>query len=693
MRALLRELASSAHACALDSAVINAEMRLDELATTILSSPNPAEFAARRDELTELMLELPAEQRHTPSQIYHVHHSTVARLNMPFLSFQAKNLLTQEQKRTFDHEAYGEAITQVLSEQHLEDRQRAQSNRAATKTATAAAFVATHSAASSDPRRSHLPVCSICSIKGHTANACWRNADATDERAKASAPRSSALGRCVAADISSPANYRRRNRLLPRTATSASTAAPWTVSPEGADAAIAYATSTIADDSAEDGLCYSAVGGKASPTPQPTSRVINIAVDSGVTWHLHGRRDDMSDIRACDDSIAGIDGAVQRCHGVGTLNIAVKNHVDETVQLQIRNVRLAPHANLSLLSASQLILPDGFVIALQTPAQLKTPCGSTLPLRIARGLFFLDARTGSAASDTPSQTRLCKAADGHAEWTNIEPPQDGKPGIVATFRAAHDAHASSHIAALTTDAAAAVMARRLHIGIKAVRRLPTFTTDAPPSLAKVRTNPSTTTAVTMRRLSHAETRYVESTPGRLFHMDICGPLPESKLGRFKYAMVLVDDSTRFNMGIAMRSRDEAGAHIRRFIVRFNSLAAHSQGRVSKVGTLLTDGAREFLSNAVQHLLDENGVNKIEAPPEVHALNGVAERAILSIFTRVRTHLEQSHAPKGFWPEAMSHSIDILNRVTGAPHGRCSSYESRAMVRPRIFSLGAAALGR
>ena len=133
MRALLRELAPSAHACALDSAVVNAKMRLDELATTIMSAPSPAEFAALRDELTELMLELPAEQRHTPSQIYHVYESTFARLNMPCLSFQAKNLLTSEQKRTFDHEAYGEAIKQVLSEHHLEDQQRAISNRAATK--------------------------------------------------------------------------------------------------------------------------------------------------------------------------------------------------------------------------------------------------------------------------------------------------------------------------------------------------------------------------------------------------------------------------------------------------------------------------------------------------------------------------------------------------------------------------------
>ena len=140
------------------------------------------------------------------------------------------------------------------------------------------------------------------------------------------------------------------------------------------------------------------------------------------------------------------------------------------------------------------------------------------------------------------------------------------------------------------------------------------------------------------------------------------------------------------MGVALRSRDEAGAHIRRFISRFNSLAAHSQGRISKVGTLLTDGAREFLSHAVQHLLDEHGVNKIEAPPEVHALNGVAERAILSIFSQVRAHLEQSHAPKGFWPEAMAHSIDILNRVTAPPHGRCSSYEDLTTVRPRIMSI-------
>ena len=94
MKALLHDLESSAHSCALDASVLNARNRLNELASTVLNSPDPKEFTSLRDELTELMLELPAEQRLTPSQIFHVYESTVARLNMPFISFQAKHLLT-----------------------------------------------------------------------------------------------------------------------------------------------------------------------------------------------------------------------------------------------------------------------------------------------------------------------------------------------------------------------------------------------------------------------------------------------------------------------------------------------------------------------------------------------------------------------------------------------------------------------
>jgi len=220
MKALLLDLESSAHACALDASILHAKNRLDELASTVLNSPDPKEFTSLRDELTELMLELPTEQRLTSSQIFHIYESAVARLNMPFISFQAKNLLTLEQKRAFDHESYSEAITQVLSEQHLEDQQRARSNKAASRTATAAAFAATGSSSANagDPRRFSRAACSICGKNGHTADACFQNANATCERSKQIAPLNTALGRRVASEKRSASSRTRRgSRVPPRT--------------------------------------------------------------------------------------------------------------------------------------------------------------------------------------------------------------------------------------------------------------------------------------------------------------------------------------------------------------------------------------------------------------------------------------------------------------------------------------------
>ena len=235
---------------------------------------------------------------------------------MPFISFQAKSLLTLQQKRAFDHESYGEAITQVLSEQHLEDQHRVHANKAANKTATAAAFAATGSSSTSvgDPRRFSRAVCDICGKKGHTADACFMNADATCARAKEMAPPSTALGRRVIASEKRGAKSRTRrgSRAPPRTTQSPTPAtALWADSPEGADAAIAYATG-IDDDAADDGFCYSAVGDHRTPTRTPhPPHMIDIAVDSGATWHIHGRRNDLTDFRPCGDSFAGIDGTVQ----------------------------------------------------------------------------------------------------------------------------------------------------------------------------------------------------------------------------------------------------------------------------------------------------------------------------------------------------------------------------------------------
>ena len=144
--------------------------------------------------------------------------------------------------------------------------------------------------------------------------------------------------------------------------------------------------------------------------------------------------------------------------------------------------------------------------------------------------------------------------------------------------------------------------------------------------------------------------------------------------------------TRFKFEYPLVARRDAPAIIRRFIASFNALASRPGGSMRCVGTLHTDGAGEFTSHKFRDELADSRINKSESPPEVHALNGVAERAIRSIFSHVRADLAASAAPKSFWPEATDHAVDILNRTTCPPHGRCTAHEALTGEKPRVMSL-------
>ena len=150
--------------------------------------------------------------------------------------------------------------------------------------------------------------------------------------------------------------------------------------------------------------------------------------------------------------------------------------------------------------------------------------------------------------------------------------------------------------------------------------------------------------------------------------------------------MLVDDHTRFKFVFPLVHRRDAPAKIREFIASFNSYASRTDVSARAIGTLHTDGAGEFTSDKFRDDLAELLIHKTESPPEVHALNGVAERAILSVFSHVRADLEASGAPKTFWPQAAAHAADILNRTTCPPHDRCTCYEALTGDKPRVMSI-------
>eukprot|EP00965_Chrysotila_dentata_P066087 2188170-Pleurochrysis_carterae.AAC.1 len=235
--------------------------------------------------------------------------------------------------------------------------------------------------------------------------------------------------------------------------------------------------------------------------------------------------------------------------------------------------------------------------------------------------------------------------------------------------AIHSSRATSHIQVMAADDAAQYMHRRLHCGNSSLKLLTEFTTDAPRSSLRHAALPSCASCAEANstRLPHSSDLYTPPHPGRLIHVDLAGPFLPSIDGGRRYALIIVDDHTRFKAVHTLRHKHEAPAHVRQLLASFTALLNSGRDTPTRVvGTIHSDNAGEFLSRQFTESLTENGVHATTCPPHVHQLNGVAERAIRSIMELTRSNLVASGAAPSFWTYAVAHSVDVLNRTTGPP---------------------------
>ena len=96
-------LVDSSHSS--NAAVIDAKLRLEELRFETLSSTHPSSFTALRDELANLLLELPEAERWSPSAIYDFYLRLLASLGDKSIGFAVRSSLTQQQMNNYDHES------------------------------------------------------------------------------------------------------------------------------------------------------------------------------------------------------------------------------------------------------------------------------------------------------------------------------------------------------------------------------------------------------------------------------------------------------------------------------------------------------------------------------------------------------------------------------------------------------------
>ena len=405
------------------------------------------------------------------------------------------------------------------------------------------------------------------------------------------------------------------------------------------------------------------------------ARAISLVVDSGASWHIHPHVRDLVNVRECTDTMSGLDRIVRRATHIGDLPVLASNGDGSHRRVTIKDVRVFPDYDDSLLSVRQLWKTCRVNVTFGSKCTISVPDSDDfveLPFEDGRWVY---------------QWHVVAVA---GLITDDESPALAALGVEATARGLgiHRPTSTSHITTLPSEVAAQAMHRRLHAGIDRLRRLPRFCSDAPPSLSKARdVGCDACTTANATRASHSSDRYERTYPGRVIHADIAGPFKGSKRGGSRYMLVLVDDHSRFKTAYFLKKKSDAPACIRAFVSSFTALLNRSRAEPTAViGSLHTDNAGEFISREFSEFLDDELISLTTCPPHVHALNGVAERAIRSIMELVRSSMLASGCPLGFWDFAVDHAVDVLNRTTGPPGSELSSYEEAVNVTPRIMSI-------
>ena len=142
---------------------------------------------------------------------------------------------------------------------------------------------------------------------------------------------------------------------------------------------------------------------------------------------------------------------------------------------------------------------------------------------------------------------------------------------------------------------------------------------------------------------------------------ICGPITPSS-GSFKYFMVLIDASTRWNHVCLLSTRNHAFAKIIAQVIRLR--ANHPEHQIKSIRM---DNAAEFSSKAFNDYCMALGIQIQHSVPYVHTQNGLAEALIKRVKLIARPLLQNCNLPTSCWGHAVLHAADLLQLRPTAYH--------------------------
>ena len=169
-------------------------------------------------------------------------------------------------------------------------------------------------------------------------------------------------------------------------------------------------------------------------------------------------------------------------------------------------------------------------------------------------------------------------------------------------------------------------------------------------------------------------------PLELIHSDVCGRMSSKSLSGAEYFVTFIDDKTRYVWVYIIKRKSDVFKCFR----EWKSSVEKSFGR--SVKCFRTDNGGEFVSDAFEEYLRNDGIKHELTIPKCPQQNGVAERLNRTLVEMVRCMLADSQLPKRFWAEALSTACYIRNRSpTKAVQGK-TPYEALYGEKPAVGHL-------
>lgn len=162
-----------------------------------------------------------------------------------------------------------------------------------------------------------------------------------------------------------------------------------------------------------------------------------------------------------------------------------------------------------------------------------------------------------------------------------------------------------------------------------------------------------------KRASHKGTTASSITePMQLMHMDLFGRVNVMSLARKRYALVIVDDYSKYTLVFFLFSKDETP----QLIIDFIKQVERDLKDNLKFRAIRSDNGTEFRNSTMNGFCTEQRITRQFSAPRTLQQNGVLERKNRTLTEAAKTMLSVSKLPIYFWEEAVRTTCYTQNRT-------------------------------